>query len=94
MKTEYAKTAKEMRNELKDSFPETKFHVTSKGYSGGSSVHVRWSGNLSEKEVYGIIKKYQYGYFDGMQDLYETTNRRQDIPQVKFVFADREKLPE
>lgn len=29
--------------------------------------------------------QYQYGHFDGMQDLYENSNTRDDIPQVKFI---------
>ena len=37
------------------------------------------------KEVEKIISKYKYGSFNGMEDIYEYTNRRDDIPQVKFV---------
>jgi hypothetical protein len=37
-----------------------------------------------------LINEYQYGHFDGMIDCYEYSNNRNDIPQVKFVFANRE----
>ncbi len=30
------------------------------------------------------------GRFDGMTDSYEYTNRRDDIPQVSYVFLNRE----
>ena len=34
------------------------------------------------------FSKYEYGRFDGMQDLYEYTNVRDDIPQTKYLFIE------
>ena len=31
------------------------------------------------------VKQYQYGKYNGMEDIYDITNRRADIPQVMFV---------
>ena len=84
-----ALAAKAIRMELKKSFPKTKFSVYSKNYSGGNSVHVSWKGGPRESTIDKIINKYQYGHFDGMTDCYEFSNRRNEIPQVTFVFANR-----
>lgn len=90
MKTNAALTAQAIRQELKAKFPNTKFRVTSKKYSGGSSVDVDWVDGPSKTAVDAITEKYEYGHFDGMTDCYEYSNRRNDIPQVKFLFTRRE----
>ena len=46
-------------------------------------------GRKAEEKVNEIIKKYQYGHFNGMEDIYEYSNSRDDIPQAKFVFVNR-----
>lgn len=88
--SEHANCAKQIRKELKQNFPTTKFSVTSQSYSMGDNVRVEWTDGPTETEVEFLIKKYQYGHFDGMQDLYEYTNSRDDIPQVKFVMTERD----
>jgi len=64
--------------------------VKSSSYSGGSSVDI-YTNDLPPN-VYKQLKEYadqfQYGHFDGMVDMYEYSNNRQDIPQVKFVFVN------
>lgn len=86
----HAEAAKAVRIELKKAFPNTTFRVSSKTYSGGNSLRASWVDGPTTKEVSKIINKYQYGHFNGMEDIYENTNNRNDIPQVKYVFADRE----
>lgn len=88
-KTPAAEAAKMIRRELKEAFPGIKFTVRSKTYSGGDSVNVSWFNGPTQTDVEDVIKKYQQGHFDGMYDMYEMSNSRKDIPQVKFVFADR-----
>jgi hypothetical protein len=83
--SEAAKAAKMIRTELKAAFPGVKFEVTSDNYSMGNSVNIRWKDNPSCKAVKAITDKYEYGAFDGSQDLYEINNRREDIPQTKYV---------
>lgn len=86
----WAAAAKAIRKELGKAFPETKFQVRSESYSMGSSVDVDWTDGPTTDMVEEIIKKYQYGHFNGMEDLYEYSNTREDIPQVKFVMTQRE----
>lgn len=86
----HANAGKHIRKELKQHFPHIKFKVRSESYSMGSSINVSWTNGVTEEQVENIIKKYQYGHFNGMIDLYEHSNSRDDIPQVKFVFAKRE----
>jgi hypothetical protein len=89
MKSEHARAAQMIRKELKQLFPGVKFSVTSHGYSGGDSVTAKWVDGPTYDAVNSVIRKYQYGHFDGMEDLYHNSNSRGDIPQSKYVFADR-----
>lgn len=89
--TTAAKAAKLIRQELKEKYPNKKFKVTSQTYSGGSSVNVtNFNGFGSREEVEemdrNVTRKYEAGSFNGMEDIYEYTNRNDDLPQVKFVF--------
>jgi hypothetical protein len=86
----YAQTAKAIRTELKEKFPETKFSVTSETFSMGNAVRIGWTDGPTEKAVKEIVDKYQYGHFDGMIDCYEYSNTRDDIPQVKYVTTQRD----
>ncbi len=85
----HAEAAKLMRKELKKAFPTIKFSVTSQTYSGGNSVHVGWINGPTSDMVSSIVSKYQYGHFNGMEDIYENTNKRADLPQVKYVQVRR-----
>lgn len=61
--------------------------VSSKNFSMGSSVtvHIQDVAPGIAKEIEAEFSKYEYGRFDGMTDCYEYTNRRSDIPQVKYL---------
>jgi len=98
-KSSQALCAKAIREELKQAFPNwyaferyvktyTKFSVRGGGYS--STVNIFWTDGPTTSQVEEITEKYQYGHFDGMIDCYEFSNKRNDIPQAKFVFAKRE----
>jgi hypothetical protein len=89
-KTSQAKAAACVRAELKKAFPNTKFSVTSDSGANTSSVDIRWANGPTCEQVKAYSKKYQYGHFDGMVDMYEYSNTNADIPQAKFVFAQRE----
>lgn len=88
--TRHAETAKAIKALLKKEFPNIRFSVTSKRYSGGNNVDVRWNLGPTTETVDALIGKFQEGSFDGMIDLYEYTNSRTDIPQAKYVFAKRD----
>lgn len=66
--------------------------VNAEAYSMGSSVRVYVQdlppARLEELENYA--GQFEYGHFDGMIDLYEYSNVREDIPQVRFVFVNNE----
>lgn len=85
-----ANAASAIRAELKKKFPNIKFSVRSENYSGGNSVRVGWVDGPSQDEVKSLVSKYQQGHFNGMEDIYEYSNSREDIPQVKYVFANRD----
>ena len=87
--SQHAAAAKAIRAELKKAFPKTKFSVRSESYSMGDAVRVSYNDGPTLDSVDEIIRKYQYGKFDGMSDCYEYTNDRTDIPQSKFVTAQR-----
>ena len=84
-----ATAAKLIRQELKAAFPLTKFRVTSRSFSMGDAVDIRWDNGPSTEAVKDITDKYQYGKFDGMRDIYEYSNNRKDIQQSKYVTTHR-----
>lgn len=89
MTTNHAAAAKLIRAELKKH--GIKASVTSDCYSGGNSVRVRILQDVTpatRKEVAAFAEQFQRGHFDGMTDSYEYSNRRDDIPQVQFVFVE------
>lgn len=88
-KSSQARAAACIRKELKAAFPETKFSVTSSSFSMGDSVDINWENGPTTEQVDKISKKYQYGHFDGMYDIYEYSNSRKDIPQSKYVMTQR-----
>lgn len=85
----HAACAAAIKAELTGLYPGIKFSVKSSSFSMGDSVNVNWTDGPTSKEVDEIIKKYQYGHFDGMQDIYENSNSRDDIPQSKYVSSSR-----
>jgi hypothetical protein len=86
-----AQAAAAIRKELKAAFPTVKFSVTSESFSGGDAVRIDWTDGPTSESVDKIVRKYQYGHFDGMTDYYECSNRRDDLPaQVKYVSTQRE----
>lgn len=92
--TSHAETAKRIREELKKEFPNIKFTVRSRSFSMGDDVTIDYTNGVPRKQVEAIVNKYQEGHFDGMTDMYEYSNSREDIPQVKYVMVDREYTPE
>jgi len=87
--SEAARAAKEIRKILKENFPGVKFSVRSDNYSMGNSVQVEWVDGPTEKQVNELVGHYEYGSFDGMQDLYVIDNKREDIPQTKYLQEQR-----
>ena len=83
--------AKNIRAELKEAFPNSKFSVRSKSYSMGCNYNISCkSGDVSREEMDNITHKYQYGNFNGMIDCYEYSSS--DFTDIyggaKFVFVN------
>jgi hypothetical protein len=89
-----AQAAAAIREELKTKFKGVKFSVTSDNFANGNSVDTQWTDGPTEDEVQEITGKYQYGHFNGMEDIYEYSNSREDIPQAKFVSEHRKQSEE
>lgn len=89
-----ANAAKAIKEELTKAFPGIKFSVTSSGFSMGDDVRVEYSDGPAAKIVEAITDKYEYGHFDGMNDIYVDSNRRQDVPQTKYLFVSRHQSEE
>jgi len=86
-KSEVARCAAEIRKILKEK--NIKASVRSEQFSMCNSVDVEIK-EIIDPEVYKALQeelaKYKYGHFDGMYDIYENSNLREDIPQTKFLF--------
>lgn len=67
-KTPWALGAANIRRELRKRFPGVDFGVRSRSYSMGCSIDVDWNNGPTQAAVDAVVKKYQYGTFDGMTD--------------------------
>lgn len=70
--------------------------VRTSSYSGGSSASISCKDLFAQEreQLKAVAGKYQYGHFDGMQDLYEYSNSNKDLEvQYKFVFVENEFSP-
>ena len=85
-KSEVARCAAEIRKILKEK--NIKASVRSRQFSMGNSVDVEIK-EIIDPEVYKALQKelakYKYGNFNGMEDIYECNNVKEDIPQTKFL---------
>jgi len=91
MKNNTQPTAAQMlRKDLKEAFPGQKFSVT----SDYNSIRVKYTDGVSSDKVEKLTGKYEMGHFNGSEDIYEYSNVNKDIPQVKYVFVEREMSPE
>jgi len=70
-KSSHALAGANIRKELKHKFQSTKFSVTTESFSGGTSLDVVWTDGATEEEIDAITSKYEYGCFNGMEDIYE-----------------------
>ena len=80
-----------------------KIEVGTEVFSGGDSMRVTYHSPEPIPELESFIKGFQYGHFNGMEDIYETNDNYQEIildghilQDYKFVFCDHQKadLPE
>jgi len=62
--------ASNVRRELKNAFPDVKFSVRTRRFSGGNAIEIEWIDGPTSERVDAIINRYSDGSFDGMVDLY------------------------
>lgn len=90
-------TAKLVRAALKEAFPTVKFKVTSKSYSGGASIDIKYTDGPKYSDVNAIAKKFESSYFCGMTDykgnLYKTFKGEEVSFGSDFVFVTRKYTP-
>lgn len=65
-----AETAAMIRKELKATWPDVAFSARSREHS---TVYVSYTDGPTEAAVSALLKKYEGGYFDGMEDIYRHT---------------------
>ncbi len=87
--TQAAEAAKAIREELKTAFPSITFRIKSRNFSMGDAVDVYYTNGVPVDQIRKITDKYEYGHFNGMEDIYEISNSRSDIPQAKYVHVQR-----
>ena len=85
---------KNIKIELKELFPKTKFSIKSSSFAGGDSIDVRWADGPTNEEVNKVICKYQEGDFDSMSDCYNyhSGDKREFNKKhggVMFIFSKR-----
>jgi hypothetical protein len=88
--TRAAQTAALIRAELKNHGIVAR--VTCENHRGGNSVNVTVYDQLpaTVQKIKEFTAKFEYGKFNGMEDYYEMSNVRDDIPQVKYLFVRNE----
>lgn len=63
--------AANLRKMLKAAFPGVKFSVRSDSFSMGNSISVSWTDGPTTQQVEKISSRFQYGSFNGQEDIYE-----------------------
>ena len=86
-----AQVAKLLKNKAKDL--GMKVTASSSNFSMGNSVTVKvLTGSDDDvKKLKDYSLMYEAGSFDGMNDIYNYDNVRDDIPQTKYLFIDDER---
>ena len=78
--------AKLVSKELKQAFPGVKFSVKTRRYS---AVDINYVDGPTFSDVSEIANKYEWGSFDGMQDMY-VADKNKSGPSVQYVFVTRD----
>ena len=89
MKSIPAQVAAIIRKELKKH--GIKARVRSESFSMGNAVNVNIKQDITpgaKKEIEAFCGQFQQGHFNSMEDIYEYSNRNDNIPQVKWVSVE------
>lgn len=85
--SEHAQVAKLLKKKAK----ELGINVTSsrsKSFAGGDSVYLHFDSGSDNavSQLKDYSHQFKRGHFNGMEDIYEYSNRRDDVPQTKYLF--------
>jgi hypothetical protein len=85
--SEHAQVAKLLKKKAK----ELGINVTSsrsKSFAGGDSVYLHFDSGSDNavSQLKDYSHQFKQGRFNGMEDIYEYSNNRDDVPQTKYLF--------
>ena len=64
-----AEVARLMKKELTAKYAGVSFSITSKTYSGGGSITIKWTDGPTESQVEHVVSKFESRGFDGSIDM-------------------------
>lgn len=85
--SEHAHAAKLIRRELKNNGIKAKVRARTASMTSSVTVDLVDELPATVERIQKFAGQFQYGHYDGMNDIYEYSNSRDDIPQVKHVFV-------
>ena len=80
-----AQAAAQIRAKLKEAGFKASVTSFSASMCDGVRVYVNESDLAQSEKINDIAMPYQYGHFNGMEDIYEYSSIIESLPQVKFV---------
>lgn len=86
--SEHAAVAKLIRAELKANGITASVKAASGSMTSKVTVDLMDCSPFVTDAITKELEQYQYGHFDGMNDMYVNSNTNIDIPQVKFIFIN------
>lgn len=86
----HAAAAKQIRAYVKSLGLKGKVTASAASMTDSVRVVLANASPADTAKVTEFANKFQYGHFDGMNDIYEDSNWVEDLPQVKYVFVRSE----
>ena len=84
-KSVQARAAAEIKNKLKAAGFNPSVSSFAAAGCNGVRVYLAEADRAQRDKIDEIAKPYQYGHFNGMEDMYEISNVIEQLPQVMFV---------
>jgi hypothetical protein len=80
-----AQAASMIRKHLKSLGIVARVRSRSASMMNAVDVYLTDADPATVQKVEEYVDQFQYGHFDGMTDCYEYSNKRDDLPQVKYT---------
>ncbi len=80
-----AQAAAQIRKKMKDAGFKASVTSFEASMRNGVRIYCKEADMPQPERIKEICMAYQYGHFNGMEDIYEYSNMSDHIPQVKFV---------